>query len=616
MAGGRQENRGARIHEEREKAGETLENPAGRMKLERMSFSQQQRELDHRAQEQMEDPESPLRRFMDGAVRGEFPREAIDRFVHGGNVRFGPPEDGEDMNRVMFRYAERLGEDIRRAWGEELQRVDWTREGRDGNDLRERADRAMRENAVLHVLAASPHHPPRELGHPETHINGVWERRWRDDLEKWKRRLEGIHFVLKQQDQEATTYQKTGELPGWLDPEVFTKETLTVDPELEKLGYSPMHNTPIDPLAPTHEIERYLKRQMDVHVAGNGKTNLGEHPADFGRALLGPALDPDLSAGRERFDAPNWSYVDDGPINYEEHLRVEFVVAGDPKDPVNHFQASYGRMVRDALMEKGVADDAYMDRPDLLAMSYPRNVLALERMAEFAHAQLEKISDGEWRRPELQDYDPVVRWDMEPEENLEALRAWTGDMEKLKERVNEAARTVHSEFDPGDLTNHDSVMLNYSFIARPEDPGSRDVDHPSAVLLREAATDFSRAVELTDWYRYDETKAEARKELLSGKDEEEVMKMLEERGVCPEVRYSIQDALESDMEVRRVQLALEGETGEDIRSATMTGWRLRHQEEKWEDDPAENMQERTLLETLDRLAHADFCITMAKLARG
>ena len=208
MAGGKQENHSAQTRAEREEERKILETAAGKMKLERMSFSQQQRELDHRAQEQMEDPESPLRRFMDGVAQGEFPREAIDRFVHGGNVRFGPPEDGEDMDRAMFRYTERLGEDIRRAWGEELQRVDWTGEGRDRDELRERADRAMRENAVLHVLAASPHHPPRELGHPEAHINGVWERRWRDDLEKWKRRLEGIHFVLEQQDQEATTYHE------------------------------------------------------------------------------------------------------------------------------------------------------------------------------------------------------------------------------------------------------------------------------------------------------------------------------------------------------------------------------------------------------------------------
>ena len=482
-----------------------------------------------------------------------------------------------------MRYARTLKDDISRAY-ESLTYAGWDPADGDPDEMDRAARSAITDNAEDHMLEASPHHPPLGLGHPETRINEVWERRWENVHAKFGRRdLETTPFLLDARYRDENHYRKTGELPEWLDPGVFTQEALTVDPGLRELGYSTMHNTPIDPLDSTLNIERYLKRQMDAHVEGNGKTNLGEHPAEFGRALLRPEMDPLLSEQWHRFDAENFSYTDDGPINYDERYRVEFVTEGNPQDAAAHFQTTYARMLRDALMTKGIADDAYMDRPDLLAMSYVRNVTALRRMSEFAHrAARETRTDG-WERPALQGYGPIVRWDRTPGENLEAVSDATGGLTglgRLKDAVNGLRPQVEMNFDPADLVDHDSPMLNYSFAARPDDPGNRDVDHPAALLLREAQNDFSQAVNLMDWHRYDETLEDARAAVLAGASPDRVLRALEENGTCAEVRYSVEDNLSED--------------GEKL---------------------TEGEREKIVMQIMDRLTHADFCITMAHSAR-
>jgi hypothetical protein len=224
-----------------------------------------------------------------------------------------------------------------------------------------------------------------------------------------------------------------------------------------------------------------------------------------------------------------------------------------------------------------------MDRPDLLAMSYVRNVAALRRMSAFAHRAAGETSEDGWERPALRGYEPLVRWNRTPGENLEAVSDATGgltDLGRLKDAVNGLRPQVEAHFDPADLVDHDSPMLNYSFAAMPDDPGDRDVDHPAALLLREAQNDLAQAVNLMDWHRYDETLEEARAAVLAGKSPDAVLTALEENGACAEVRHSVEDNLKEN------------------------GGKLTEEE-----------REKIVMQIMDRLTHADFCITMAPCAR-
>ena len=541
--------------------------------------------LRERVQADMDDPSSPLSEFLNLIRKGKRQPGVTDRFVHGKRPEFQLQEDGGTQVQQLMRYARTLKDDISRAY-ESLTYAGWDPADGDPDEMDRAARSAITDNAEDHMLEASPHHPPLGLGHPETRINEVWERRWENVHAKFGRRdLETTPFLLDARYRDENHYRKTGELPEWLDPGVFTQEALTVDPGLRELGYSTMHNTPIDPLDSTLNIERYLKRQMDAHVEGNGKTNLGEHPAEFGRALLRPEMDPLLSEQWHRFDAENFSYTDDGPINYDERHRVEFVTEGNPQDaadplPDDLCPDAPGRPHDEGDCRRRLHGPARPAGDELReeCRSAPENVGIRPpgRRGNLGQTGGNGLRSG--------GTNPSCGGTGRPERTWRPSRtppADSPDLGRLKDAVNGLRPQVEAHFDPADLVDHDSPMLNYSFAAMPDDPGDRDVDHPAALLLREAQNDLAQAVNLMDWHRYDETLEEARAAVLAGESPDRVLRALEENGACAEVRHSVEDNL--------------NENGEKL---------------------TEEEREKIVMQIMDRLTHADFCITMAHRARA
>ena len=396
-------------------------------------------------------------------------------------------------------------------------------------------------------------------------------------------------MAVEMKNREAAVFRETGDLPEGLDPGKLPPEAFRVTPEPERNGYSEMHNTPIDALDRPENIEKYLRRQMDAHVRHHTKRNMGENPAEFGKALLKPELDPELGANWGRFDPANFYYTDDGPINYQEEHHVEFLTP-DPTSAREHFMATYGRAVRDALMYKGVADDAYMNRPDLLAMSYARNTLSLRRMAGLAHKAMEGMETGEWERPQMPGYCPVTDWTLGTEENLRKICLATdnmGDLKAFREDAAEMIRSLEGHFDIMDAINHDSPMNIYSFYQHPEDPGNRDIDHPANIMLREAVNDIEMAREFISLARVDEFLNQAREARDQGKLDECLEGLMAEDEMSHETRWVIKDMLREEGQPR-----YPGRDASPSRSP-------------------EDRRTRMVHRAIDRLTHADFCITTA-----
>ena len=234
--------------------------------------------------------------------------------------------------------------------------------------------------------------PIEPILHPDPNIQDIWNKVWDNRILEYTRypgKWENLEAVLSIRQEEVQDYRNSGELPEWIHPERFTDERLTLTPENNALGYNNVHNQPIDLMDRSENIEHYLRERMDTHLNHYTRTNGGLHPAEFAKELIKPYVDKDLAAELHRFDPENWYYTDDGPINYFEN--TPRIVEGDTAVPSNHLKASYARLLRDSIMERGLAHDAEMDRADLLAMSLPRNAAALQRAAEFSHRLIEEM---------------------------------------------------------------------------------------------------------------------------------------------------------------------------------------------------------------------------------
>lgn len=351
-----------------------------------------------------------------------------------------------------------------------------------------------------HMTDKSAHMPVQPIEHPDPHIRDAWNRVWdqrirnvTDQPSIWH----NMETLLEKRHDEIQAFQKRGKLPNWLNPDWFTEERMTLTKENADLGYNHVHNQPIDLLGDHDDIERYLRERMDTHLAHHTRTNGGLNPAEFARHLIRPYLDPDLGQNFLHFDADDWYYIDDGPINYREKLGL--VVLGDTTDPANHVRTTYCRLIRDCIMEHALAGDSEVDREDLLAISLPMSVLALHRCAQFSHR---KVNGGILQTPErreLPGFQPVIEWQRDQQSNVKAAKELTlntSDAAPLREHIDLFGQLLYTFTNPQDRSNPNSWTLNYPLIPRNTDQGRNDADDPARHILRETMDDLAEALRL------------------------------------------------------------------------------------------------------------------------
>ena len=296
-----------------------------------------------------------------------------------------------------------------------------------------------------------------------------------------------LHDTVTTIGTELKHLQETGEYPDWFD-----QQELSVSPELAAQGYNLLHNQPIDLLDDPRYIESYLSKRLEHYrqIAADTSAYMPT-AASAGRLLLKPYLDQKLSADFAHHDAPDSSYEDDGPINYEEPTGKRFLLDAID-DPATHASTSYCRAIRDALMNRGIADDIYMGRSDLLAMSLPRNAQALERIAETLHHAVERPPP----RDESTQFTPIIEWDKGSPEAWRKIHQMTDGFESthaLADLITQYKSDIHHSFTFDDLYEPDNPFRMYSFIHLPQENQYLDQDLPQRRLLREAVDDINRA---------------------------------------------------------------------------------------------------------------------------
>ena len=237
--------------------------------------------------------------------------------------------------------------------------------------------------------------------------------------------------------------------------------------------------------------------------------------------------------------------------------------------------------MRDALMNRGMADDAYLNRPTALAYSYVRNTMTIDRMTEFANNSLAAMDSGEWQRPALPGYDPAVQWTSPKEENLQALTSLSNnltDVPALLAHVHETYLSLQSNFDGRDSVQHDSFLAIYRHHpAAADHDADQDADHPQSILLREALTDLEQSRAMLNWCQHDTLLDQMKQAVTSGNVDQTRDRMIE-AGVGWDQLWTL------------------GDQAEGRRSMY---------------DPTHRDPQTMLGRAANRLAHADFAITMA-----
>ena len=514
--------------------------------------------------------------------QGDITPEKLDALFH--------PHPERDQEESLLDYARRLKDDLETGW-KQLNGIPWSAGLDDPIASETTLLQTSRENALHHVFTESGLNLTEGLGHPNPTVNEVWTNSANAQFHLRSRELELTAAQLELMQEQKTNYQQTGQLPAQLSDTAFPDAALTVTNDLATLGYSKMHNNPINLTDSAQDIESYLKRQMDAHVTHHTKLNLAQDPADFGRALLQPALDDELGANWTKFDPGNYYYTDDGPLNYYENNHINFLIDTDPTDPTEHFKISYGRTVRDSLMGRGVADNAYMNRPDLLAESYPRAVHTLQGLSTFANNTTAQIADGTWHRPDIPNYDPPLHWDADPNRNLQQLLDLTGDLTDvtpLQEQIHAAHAAVQAQPNP----NHE------------------DRDHPQTILLHEATGDLQQAAAFLDWCNQTAILDEMREAALTGTLAEKRTELEREHHIDLDLLSHINHTLARDRDVifaNQKRKGADNQTAATIADIQSESMNMNHNND-WPEP-------RTMLyRALDRLTHADFAITVAHAA--
>ena len=559
-----------------------------------------------------------LRDFAGAAYAREITPELVNQLFFDGKAaewNYLPPTGDEQAD--FLAHAESVKRRANLVEAQVLWRSGYDQSDTDPQALNAYVGSQVNQFVKDEMLRTCPNNPPEGLHHPNPMVNEAWEAHWRQARDTVHAGTDphSLYFINQIQNEAAQEYRETGKLPEWLDETRFTEETTYVSPELAAAGYSVLHNTPVDMLDSTANIENYLRRQMETHVQHHNRSSLGAEPADFARALLQPELDPELSGQWHRFDPGNTYLTDDGPINYRENLMVDFLVdpSADGTQASTHFEVSYARMTRDALMLKGMADDAYMNRPDLLAMSYPRNAAALRRMSEFAGETTALAEQPGWQPPQVQGYRPLFDWQSNPATDREQVSSLTRDftsVSEISERIEDATAAIHGHFNAHDLVPQESWADNYAFIPSRADPGDRDTDFPGAVLIREALTDLREAQEMLDWCRHAEAMELLTEAAMENRGEEVLESLASD--ISLEVLLDALSRAEAEPSVAEASALRANPDDPDGAEGARIYAELtydRHQQMFDEIDPAAEA-----MRAVDRLRHADFCIKMAAQA--
>lgn len=469
-----------------------------------------------------------------------------------------------------------------------------------------------------HMVEKSQHHPISPIEHQDPYIEEAWNKVWDkriNNIIEHPGRWDEMESHLSVRQEEINNFQTNGNLPDWLKPEWYTEERMTLTPENKALGYNPVHNQPIDILDKPENNEPYLRERMDTHLLHYTRTNGGVQAAEFAKALIEPYLDPDLSKNFSYFDPDNWYYTDDGPINYQEN--VESAVLGDTTDPSCHAETTYCRLVRECLMEKGLAHDAEIDRADLLAMSLPRSVMALERAAEFGKSLTDRTTDGtndrtmdpQSERYPLEGHEPIVTWNAGDAKNLEAVLEATNDFTStapFRYSVVDTIKNIQETFNPSDAVNPDSWTQNYSFMPKLPDVADTDVDHPGRFMLREALTDLSQAVALADQADLPQAKEEALEASRNGELQEKLAQFAEDYRsgeFIDQVRYFAENHPDN-VEKKYLERGMDARQAKFMASMDHMTRNMLREEEAYRQPDRTDLAQRAM----NRVTHADFNI--------
>ena len=155
----------------------------------------------------------------------------------------------------------------------------------------------------------------------------------------------------------------------------------------------------------------------------------------------------------------------------------------------------------------GMTDEASTRRADLLAASLPRNTMGLERMAEFCHEVVEMSDNQAEYHQDPPWYEPAVRWNSSPEENMAEVLRLTGNLKDptpFGVSIYLSANNVWETFAtrklqlpddfPEELISKELFHEGYD-VARPKET---DPDYPQRTMVREALEDLAEARDLTD----------------------------------------------------------------------------------------------------------------------
>ena len=353
----------------------------------------------------------------------------------------------------------------------------------------------LKRHAFQLILEKSPDFPLMGCKIPETDLTWSFATAVHDvvyahsEPDRWHDLLDLLSSSADQIIEQPDSPTQTQTLPHWFDLQTMVVKTPSI-----QLNYNWLHNSPIELTASFQKNVPYLEQ-----VLLNARRLKLSVPTTA-RLLLQPYIDQQAAHRLSEHEPEDFYYTDDGPINYQEPLNRRFL-QGEIANAANHHSASYCRNIRETIMNRGIAADIETNRPDLLAMSLPRNALALQRLLKFQQelqVSRSKTDPADRQQPARE---TPIDWNLGTNQGWQTLLRLTDNLtqnSQLAEAIKNLLDRSIASHRVSDLVDPDEPSRNYSFVPRLEPDPSTDSDHPTRLLLREALKDLYQALEDLD----------------------------------------------------------------------------------------------------------------------
>ena len=200
-------------------------------------------------------------------------------------------------------------------------------------------------------------------------------------------------------------------------------------------GFNPVHTTAFAPEATPREAVAYVRERMSEMMDDAKAVQVG--PTTFAKAFVDPYLDHNLSSSFAHYDLSDQAYLQGHVIETGQ----KSLLHGPTDDPQVHLEATYNRVMRNAIAKIGIAEAA--SRHD--AAEFAIGVIKTSNLANDMKEWLDTaanhwVTDPTTPRRDPGTYEPALEWQQPKESQWRRVATETNDFTDPRPLLAQAHR--------------------------------------------------------------------------------------------------------------------------------------------------------------------------------